>query len=99
VYPSGLWTGPSSTSTSLSALGDQFKTAQESLDTRFQQLAGTFFVFRNPSTIRVVLNKDLYFRGLYGLLIPDPSDLMLAHSPSPRPFSRFWHLNSRTKHV
>lgn len=53
----------------------------------------------NPSTIRIVINTDLYFRELYGLPIPGPSELTLAYSPMPRPFSQILALNSGTKDV
>ena len=53
----------------------------------------------NPSTIRVDLNTDLYFRELYGLPIPGPSELTLAYSPLPRPLQPILALNSGTEDV
>jgi hypothetical protein len=53
----------------------------------------------NLSAIRVDLITDLYFRDLYSLPIPIPSELAKADSPLPKTLQPILALNSGSKKV
>jgi len=38
----------------------------------------------NPSTTYLALNRDLYYREIYGLPLPEAQKLIEAYSPAPR---------------